>query len=196
MSKHISMEKFDKKFAEAIDFPIENSVCVNFTKSEAAMYISGKRCQIKSGLFMSISPDGELKILNPDNISFVIKPKYDIDFTAFVSFAGEARKYSWKHPYDLPYIFVGLFKNDDIIVNVTLSSPQFVGNLSGVFLDYGYKGPSYQKVLELASSELSMITALTKSADQYDFTNLLKNESLALTTDDTCAMKGGDECEN
>lgn len=192
MSKEITTKKFAQKFAETINCKIEDSVCVNFTKTEGAMYIAGKRCPIDSRLFISISPEGKLEILNPDNVSFVIKPKYDEDFTAYFSFDGEVHKFSWKHPYDLGYIFIGIFKSDDIITYVTVSPPQSSGNLSGVFLDFGYKGSSYQKVLELASYELSMIIALTHNAGQYDFEKFLKNKSPALTTDATCTMKGGD----
>lgn len=190
MSKEITIKKFNQKFAETINCKIEDSVCVNFTKTEGAMYIAGKRCRIKSRLFISISPEGKLEILNPDDVSFVIKPKFDEDFTAYFSFNGEVHKFSWKHQYDLGYIFIGIFKSDDIITYVSVSPPQSSGNLSGVFLDYGYKGSSYQKVLELASFELSTILTLTNSADQYDFEKFLKTDLPELTTDDT--TKGGD----
>lgn len=132
-------------------------------------------------------------MINPDDITFAIKPKYDKDFTAFFSLAGDNYKFSWKHPYDLSYIFVGIFKSNEIIVYVTLSTPQSSGNLSGVFMDFGYKGPSYQKVLELISSELSVITTVTQNRDQYDFEKFLSNESHFSTSD---AIEGGRECED
>lgn len=196
MSKKISMEKFDKKFAETIDFEIESSVCINSSKTEGTMYIGGKRCRITEKLFMAISPNGDVDMLNPDDIAFAIKPKYDKDFTAFFSYAGENHKFSWKHPYDLPYIFVGVFKSSKIIVYVTMSTPQSSGNLSGVFMDFGYKGPSYQKVLELVSSELSTVTTLSKSTDRYDFEKFLSNESHFSTTDAIYPTEEGNEYED
>ncbi|MGM9937209.1 MAG: hypothetical protein ACI38A_07670 [Candidatus Ornithomonoglobus sp.] len=74
MSKEITIKKFAQKFAETINCKIEDSVCVNFTKNEGAMYIAGQRCRIESRLLMSISPDGKLNFLNPDRFAFAIKP--------------------------------------------------------------------------------------------------------------------------
>lgn len=196
MSKEISMKKFDRKFTEAIDCKIEDSVCVQSTKDKGAVFIGGKRIRIDKRLFMAITPDGNLEILNPDDISFVIKPKFDEDFTAFFSFAGETHKFSWKQPYDLPFIFVGIFKSDDIIIYVTLSKPICSGNLSGVYLDCGFKGTTYQKVLELASSELSTITSLINNADRYTFDKILKSDLLSTTIDANNTTDGGDEYED
>lgn len=196
MSKMISPEKFDKAFKEAIDCEIENSVCVKSTKDKGAVFIGGKRLRIDNRIFMAITPEGNLEILDPDDISFIIKPSYGKDFTAFFSFAGETHKFSWKQPYDLPFIFVGIFKAADIIVYVTLSKPIASGNLSGVYLECGFKGTTYQKVIELASFELSTITTLIKKADQYTFENILKSDLLLTTTDAINTAEGDDEYED
>ena len=197
MSKIISIEKFERKVAEVKNFAIEDAVSIILSRTERAMYINGKRCRIDNQLLLSITPEGRIDRINPDNFSVVVKPKYDKDFTAFCLFEDDIYKFNWKHPYDLSHILVGVFKNDDIVVYITLSAPPSSGNLSGIFLDIGYKGGySYQKVLELISSELSMVTTLSKTTDQYAFSNLLKADPLPSIIDADYTVKEGDEDED
>lgn len=140
MSKSISSAKVAEKFAHFTDVHFADSVCVNVDSFERCIYVIGKKFRINRYVCAAIDENGEIILLNLDNLTIAAKPKYADDFVGYISFGEECIKISPKYPYNLIHSLILAFVCDNVVVSVLLTKPVAANDcLSGMSIDIGLK---------------------------------------------------------
>lgn len=181
MSKIISPSKVTEKFEHFTDVHFEDSVCVNMSSFKRCIYILGRKFRINSYVCISVDENGDVILLNLDNLIIAAKSKYADDFVGYIDFGEECMKFSPKYPYNLRHSFVFAFVCDKVVVRILLTKPVATnGCLSGMSIDIGLKdnesNHGYNKVMESISAIFSLIksTALKNVKNDTAFAGMFE----------------------
>lgn len=173
MGKIISSKEVQRKYRDWVDFDGKNSIGVEINEKRMNLYFNEKRQRIESYICFVREPDGSLKPFKLDNLLFAARNMFDENYySAVLSIDDKNLKYTYKKPYDSSYSFIFICRTRDAILQVVLYNAMVVGgNLSGVYVNYGYKGANFDQVNEGVAA---LLTCISNTAFKNDLSDSIK----------------------